>query len=139
MQKGATVNCFACGNHLENHIEVMLNCARSNNISQFLIRIFKKAGKLSNGCKIDMFLLKNYSINSIENISLMFTWEHIYNSRYSNDSLLCIPYAFAFRSFIAVITHTSLPLTLTAKDILKILDLELKPNKLFNNPSGCLN
>ena len=73
-----------------------------------------------------MFLFKNYPINSIENISLMFTWKHIYNSKYSNDSLLCIPYAFAFRNLIAVITHMSLPVTLTAKYILKILDLELK-------------
>ena len=76
MQKGAILNCFACGNHLENCVEFMLNCARSNNILQFLIRILKKAGKLSNGCKIDMFLFRNYPINSIENISLMFTWKH---------------------------------------------------------------
>ena len=32
MQKGAIVNCFACGNNLENCVEGMLNCARSSNI-----------------------------------------------------------------------------------------------------------
>ena len=126
MQKNTIVNCFACGRHPENRTEVMLNCARSNNILQFLIRILKKAGKLSYGCKINMFLFESYPINSIENISLMFTWKHIYNSKYSNDSLLCVPYAFAFKNLISVITHMSLPLTLTAMDILKILVHELK-------------
>ena len=127
MQKDAIVTCFVCGSHPENNVEFMLNCSRSNIILQFLIRILKKAGKFSNGCKIDMFIFKNYPINLIENISLMFTWKHIYNSRYNNDCLLCIPYAFTLKSLISVITHMSLPLTMTAIDILKILDNELKP------------
>ena len=91
--------------------------------SLFLIHgqeFWKKAGKLSYGCKINMFLFENYPI------FLMFTWKHIYNSKYSNDSLLCVPYAFTFKNLISVITHMSLPLTLTAMDILKILDHELK-------------
>ena len=119
----------------------MLNCARSNSILQFLIRVLKKAGRLDNGCKIDMFLFKNYPINSTENISLMFTWTHIYNSKYCNETLLCIPFAFSYRSLIAIITHMSLPLTLTARDILKNLDLELKVGKLKlnNNSSEGLN
>ena len=115
----------------------MLNCACSNSILQFLIRILKKAGKLSYGCKINMFLFENYPINSIENISLMFTWKHIYNSKYSNDSLLCVPYAFVFKILIAVITHMSLPLTLTAMDILNILDHELKPKTWHNKFRTC--
>ena len=73
MQKNGIVNCFASGNIPENRVETMLNCSRSNNILQFLIRVLKKAGKLSNGCQIDMFIFKNYPINSIENIALMFT------------------------------------------------------------------
>ena len=32
MQKSAIVNCFSCGNHNENRVEIMLNCSRSNNI-----------------------------------------------------------------------------------------------------------
>ena len=128
-QKNIIIIFFACGNHPENHVEVMLNCARSNSILQFLVRVLKKARRLQNGCKIDMFLFKNYPINSIENISLMFTWKHIYNSKYCNETLLCTQFSFAYRSLIAIITHMSLPMTLTAKDILKILDYDLKIGK----------
>ena len=128
-QKSVITNCFTCGNHPENCVEVMLNCARSNSILQFLIIVLKKVGRLGNGCKINMFLFKNYPVNSIENISLMFTWKYIYNSKYCNETLLCILFAFSYRSLIAIITHMSLPLTLTARDILKILDFELKFGK----------
>ena len=94
-KKNTITNSFACGNQAEHHAEVMLNCVRSNSILQFLIRVLKKAGRLDNGCKIDIFLLKNYPINSIENISLMFIWKHIYNSKYCNETLLCIPFTFS--------------------------------------------
>ena len=87
---------------------------------------FEKAGGLQNGCKFYMFLFKNYPINSIENISLMFTWKHIYNYKYCNETLLCIPFTYAYRGLISIITHLSQSLTLIAKDILKILDSELK-------------
>ena len=121
-----------------------------NRIKQFMIRLFRnnlflgnKYNSMQKGAIVNcfvcgnhpekhkevMFLFKNYPINSIDNISLMFTWKHIYNFKYGNDSLLCIPYAFAFKSLIAIITHMSLPLTLTARDILKILDFELKVGK----------
>ena len=73
-----------------------------------------------------MFIFENYPINSIENITLMFPWKHVYNSKYSTNSLLCILYAFTLRSLISVITHMGLPLTLTAMDMLKILDHDLK-------------
>ena len=131
-QKKRNNKLFGCGNHPENSVEVMLNCARSNSILQFLIRVLKKAGRLQNACHIYMFLFENYPINSIENISLMFTWKHIYNSKYCNETLLWIPFAFAYRSLIAIITNMSLPLTLTAKDILTILDIELKMKSEWN-------
>ena len=79
-QKNVIQKCFAYGSHLENRVEIMLNCVRTNNILQFLIRVSKKAGGLQNSCKIDMFLFKNYPIDSIENISLMFIWKSVYNS-----------------------------------------------------------
>ena len=60
----------------------------------------------------------------------MFTWKRIYNLKYSNETLLCVPYACALKSLISVITHMSLPLTLIANDILKILDNELKKKGL---------
>ena len=106
-QTNVVQKCFSCGNHTENRVEVMLNCARTNSILHFLIRVLRKSGGLQYGCKIDMFLSKNYPINSIENISLMFTWKHIYNSKYYNETLLCIPFAYAYRGLITFITHMS--------------------------------
>ena len=81
--KNITQNCNACGSHPETHVELMMNCSRTNNLLQFLIKIMKKAGGLQRGCKIDMLMLKNYQIDSIENITLMFTWKHVYNSKYN--------------------------------------------------------
>ena len=106
-QKNVLPKCFTCGNHPEYRLEVMLNCARYNSILQFFIRVLKKAGRLKNGCKIEMFLFKNYPINSIENISLMFTWKYIYYSKYCNETLLCIPFAFAYKGLIGIINHMS--------------------------------
>ena len=69
-----------------------------------------------------MFIFKNYPISSIENISLMFTWKHIYNSKFTSEALLCVPYAYALKNLISVITLMGLPQTLIANDILKILE-----------------
>ena len=63
----------------------------------------------------------------------MFTWKHIYNSKYNNVSLLGIPYAYAYRVLITITTHMSLPLSLMAKDIHEIVDFELKKNKNGQN------
>ena len=99
----------------------------------FLDKDTKKAGGLQKGCEIDMFMFKNYPIDSIENVSLMFTWKYVYNSKYNNNSLLGIPFAYAYRGFIAITTHMSLPMSLMAKDILEILDFELKRNNNAQN------
>ena len=58
--KMKTINqkCYACGCHPEACVELMMNCSRTNNLSQFLIRILKKFGGLQKGCEIDMFMLK---------------------------------------------------------------------------------
>ena len=71
-------------------------------------------------------MFKNYPIESIENLSLMFIWKSVYNSKYNNETLLNIPFAYTYEGFIAIITCMSLPMTLIAKDVLKILDFELK-------------
>ena len=104
----------------------MVNCSRTNKLLQFLIRILRKAGGLKNGCKIDMFMFQDYPIESIENISLMFTWKHVYNSKYNDSSLLRIPFAYAYRGLIAIIFNMSLSQSLMAEIILNILNLELK-------------
>ena len=125
-QKNDIVSCFSCGNHSENRAETLLNCSRSNNILQFLIRVLRKAGILNNGCQIDMFIFKGYPINSAENIALMFTWKHIYNSKFTNKTLVCVPYAYALRFLFSVFTLMGLPQSLTTNEILKVLELELK-------------
>ena len=102
----------------------MMNCSRTNNLLQFLIMILKKAGGLQRDCEIDMFMLKNYPIDSIENISLMFAWKHVYNSKYNNISLLGIPFAYAYSGLVTITTHMSLPMS---------LDFELKRNNNAQN------
>ena len=88
--------------------------------------VLRKAGILNNGCQIDMFIFKGYPINSVENIVLMFTWKHIYNSKFTSETLLCVPYAYALKFLFSVFTLMSLPQSFIAKEVLKILELELK-------------
>ena len=104
-QKNGITTCFACNNHPENR-------SRSNKILQFLVRVLKKARILNKRCQIDMFIFKTYPINSIENIALRFTSEHIYNSKFSNKTLLCVPYAYALKRLVSDITLTGLPLNI---------------------------
>ena len=77
-----------------------------------MIRILKKAGCLSNGCKIDMFLFDRYLFDSIENITLMFTWKFIYNSKFTGCLLSGRPYMTAYEGLVAVIIHMSIPISL---------------------------
>ena len=114
--------CFSCRNHIENRMETLLNCSRSNSILQYLIRILKKAGILSRGCQIEMFVFKEYPISSTENISLMFTWKYIYNSKFNNESLLCVPFSYAIKSLFSVVSLMGLPQSLTTREFLKVLE-----------------
>ena len=63
-------NCYACNNHRESRVELMLNCGTTNKLLQLVIRILKKAECLSNGCKIDMFLFDKYPVDSIEKMEI---------------------------------------------------------------------
>ena len=110
--KNGVIDCFACNDHPENRAETLLNCSRSNNILQFLIRVLKKAGTLSNGCQIDMLIFKRYPINFVENVALMFTWKYIYNSKFTSETLLCVPYAYACKHLFSVFTLSGLPQSL---------------------------
>ena len=120
------VKCFSCGNHPENMMETLLNCSRSNTILQFLIWILRKAGILRNGCQIEIFIFKECPIISAENIALMFTWKFIYNSKFTNETLLCVLYAYALKFLFSVFTLMGLPQSLTAKEVLRVLELDLK-------------
>ena len=107
-------------------METLLNCSRSNTILQFLIQVLRKAGILRNDYQIEMFIFKEYPINSAENIALMFTWKFIYNSKFTNETLLCVPFAYALKFLFSVFTLMGLPQSLTAKDVLRVLESELK-------------
>ena len=71
-------------------------------------------------------MFQTYPINSIENISYMFTSKHVYNSKYNDCSLLGISFAYAYRGLIAIIIQKSMPQSLLAGNIVMILDSELK-------------
>ena len=100
----------------------------TNKILQFLIRILRKAGGLINGCRVEMFLFKDYSINSTENLSLMFTWKYVYNCKYNKSSPIVKLFSQAYRGLIAIITHMSLPQLWMARNVLDILNSELINN-----------
>ena len=91
-----------------------------------MIKILKKAGCLTNGCKIDMFLFDKYPVNSIENITLMFTWKFIYDNKFTDWPLKERPYMRAYTGLVAVIIHMSIPMSLMAKNIINILNDEPK-------------
>ena len=124
--KNYIVKCFLYGNHIENRMETLLNCSRSNTILQFLMRILKKAGILNKGCQIEMFIFKEYPINSAENIALMYTCKYIYNSKFTNETILCAPFTYALKFQFSVFSLMGLPQSLIAKEVLKVLESELQ-------------
>ena len=72
-----------------------------------------------------MFLSNDYTINSIENLSLMFTWKYVYNCKYNRSSPIVKSFAHTYRGLIAIITHMSLPQSLLARNVLNVLNSEL--------------
>ena len=120
--------CYACDNHRESTVELILNCNTTNKLLQLMIRILKKAGCLANGCKLDMFLFERYPVDSIENITLMFTWKFIYNSKFTGCPLSVRPYMIAYEGLVAVIIHMSISISLIAKNIISMLKSELQNN-----------
>ena len=67
------VRCHVFNTHKESRIELLLKCSIINKLLQLMIRTLKKAGCLASGCSMDMFLFNDYPVNSIENITLIFT------------------------------------------------------------------
>ena len=119
------MKCFVCNKHNESRTELLLNCSMTNKLPQFLIRILRKVDGLMNNCRVDMFLFKDYPINSIENSSSMFTWKYVYNCKYNKCSPVMKSFAYAYRGLIAIITYMSLPQLLMARNVLEILNLDL--------------
>ena len=90
-----------------------------------MIRILRKVGCLSNGCKVDMFLFYMYPTNSVENITLMFTWKFMYNNKFNDQPLTERAYLLAYKGLIALIVRMSIPISLWAMNVEKILIEEL--------------
>ena len=53
-----------------------------------LLRILQKAGLLEFGIETELFLLKSYDFNSIENIYLPYLWSFIYNEKFKEGRIL---------------------------------------------------
>ena len=90
-----------------------------------MIRILKKAGCLSNGCKVDMFLFQRYPIDSMENVTLMFTLKYMYNSKFNGQPLTEKAFLLAYGGLTALIIRMSIPIYLWAMNVNKILIKEL--------------
>ena len=90
-----------------------------------MIRILKKAGCLSNGCKVDMFLFQRYPIDSMENLTLMFTLKYMYNSKFNEQPLTERAFLLAYKGLTALIIRMSIPISLWAMNVDKILSKEL--------------
>ena len=71
-------------------------------------------------------MFEKYPIYSIENITLMFTWKFIYNSKFTGCPLSGRPYMVANEGLVAVIIHMSIPISLIVKNIISILKGELQ-------------
>ena len=113
--------CHLCDNHRESRVELLLNCKVTNKILQLMVRVLRKAGCLNYGCKIDVFLFERYPANSIENVTLIFVWKHIYNSKFTDCPLNERTFLGAYKGMIAIIIRMSLPISLMAKNIMNIL------------------
>ena len=115
------IKCHLCKNHKESRVGLFLNCSVTNKLLQLIIRILKKSGCLASGCIIEMFLFAKYPISSIENITLMFTWKYLYNSKFAQTSMTERLYLHTYKGLIAVIIEMSIPLSLVAKSIMETL------------------
>ena len=90
-----------------------------------MIRILKKAGCLNNGCKVDMFLFQRYPIDSMENVTLMFTLKFLYNSKFNEQPLTEKAFLVAYRGLTTLIIRMSIPISLWAMNVNNILVKEL--------------
>ena len=62
--------CYLCSQHIEKRLPLFYQCDVVRNMTDYLIRVLDKAGFLSKGQEIGLFLLKIYEFNSVENLTL---------------------------------------------------------------------
>ena len=74
-----------CGKHPEKRISILLTCEVAVLLVNKLIHALNEADLLSEGSSIEFFLFKEYSFNTIENLSLVTLWDFIYKARFTPE------------------------------------------------------
>ena len=106
--------CYLCCKHIEKRIPLIFRCEIVNYMTQYLIRVLKKAGFLSKGHQIGLFLFKDYNFNSIENLTLTTLWNFIYNLKFSPEKVIGIKFNHYMRNILCQLTVFPPPLLLEA-------------------------
>ena len=94
-------NCWTCNGHIKSCMHLFVNCACTTFIFAFPTRILTKAGYLCNGTVVELFILKEYPIDSMENISLLFLWKFMYSEKFLNGIPNEKAFAHAYRDLIS--------------------------------------
>ena len=72
-----------------------------------------------------MFLFQRYPIDSMENVTLMFTLKFLYNSKFNEQPLTEKAFLLAYRGLTSLIIRMSIPISLWAMNVNNILVKEL--------------
>ena len=124
--------CYICGQHKESRVLLFLGCKKVQEITQFLIRVLKKADFLKKGCEMSLFFFTSYNINSIENILLAILWNFIYNNKFNDDVLQGLPFVYWLKKMMSQLTAFPPPLSLKAGYMLEVLNSEIwHPSKVI--------
>ena len=60
----------------------------ARNMTDYLIRVLKKAGFLGKGQEISLFSVKEYELNSMKTLMLTAFWNITYNIKFSPENVL---------------------------------------------------
>ena len=77
-----------CGKHPEKRIPILFTCEVTISLVKKLIHALNEADLLSEGSNIECFLFKEYSFNTVENLSLVTLWDYIYKARFTPEKYL---------------------------------------------------
>ena len=82
------LTCTICGKHPEKRFPILFTCEVASSLVKNLIHALNEANLLSEGSNIECFLFKEYSFNTIENLSLVTLWDYIYKARFTPEKYL---------------------------------------------------
>ena len=101
-------------------------CLCTISILNFLTRILSKAVFLSNGTIVELLIFKDYPIDSMKIISLIFLWRFMYTEKFSNGFPNIKAFAHAYKRLISVVAEMHITNLLGASEMIKILNFKLK-------------